>query len=202
MKFNSRIALVLLLLQIFVVAQTKKKHAVPAVFNNARYAWVETVDGRDVFSPGILPDDRQAISDVEDALREWNRYALTTQRSEAELVFVVRKGRLAAAKVGGTVSGGSRPLNQPLPGQRPASGSGASGPEAPEPGVVVGAEVGSPDDLLQVRVLNTEGTLGAVLWEHQFPNGLDAPQVSLVAQLKKAVEHDYPLNPSPSTQKP
>jgi hypothetical protein len=199
MKFNSRIALVLLLLPILLVAQTKKKHTVSAVFNNARYAWVETIDGHDVFSPGLLPEDRQAISDVEDALREWKRYVLTTQRSEAELIFVVRKGRLAAVNVGASTGRGSGPLN---PGSRPASGPGATGSDTSERGVMVGAELGSPDDLLEVRTLNTDGTLGTMLWEHMFPDGLDAPQVTLVAQLKKAVEQDYPLSQSPSTQKP
>jgi hypothetical protein len=202
MKLSSRIALVLLLLPTLLIAQTKKKHTVPAIFNNARYVWVETIDGRDVFSPGLNPDDRQAISDVEDALRDWKRYSLTTQRSEAELVFVVRKGRLVAAKIGGTAGGGSGPRPQPFPGQRPVTGPDAAGTADSAPGVMVGAEAGSPDDLLQVRVLNTDGRLGAVLWERMFPDGLDAPQVSLVAQLKKAVEHDYPLNPLPSTQTP
>jgi hypothetical protein len=202
MKLNSRIVLVLLLLPSLLTAQTKKKQTVPAIFNNARFVWVETIDGRDVFSPGLSPDDRQAISDVEDALRDWKRYALTTQRSEAELIFVVRKGRLVAGKIGGTAGGGSGPRPQQFPGQRPVSGPDASGAADSAPGVMVGAEAGSPDDLLQVRVLNTDGRLGAVLWERMFPDGLDAPQVSLIAQLKKAVEHDYPLNPPPTPQKP
>lgn len=198
MKFNSRIVLVLLLLPTLLVAQAKKKHTVPAVFNNARYVWVETIDGRDVFSPGLLPEDRQAISDVEDALRSWKRYSLTTQRSQAEIIFVVRKGRLASAKIGGTVSGGSSPRTQPFPGQRSPSGPDASDSRDTAPGVMVGGEVGSPDDLLEVRMLNADGTLGAMLWDRMFPDGLDAPQVSLVAQLKKAVEKDYPMNPPPS----
>ena len=195
MKFSLRIALVLLLLPTLLVSQTKKKHTVSAVFNNARYVWVETIDGRDVFSPELSPDDRQAISDVEDALREWKRYAITTQRSEAELIFVVRKGRLAAVNVGASTGRGSGPLN---PGPRPNSGPGVTGTDTSERGVMAGGEVGSPDDLLEVHTLNTDGSLGTILWEHMFPDGLDAPQVSLVAQLKKAVEHDYPLNPSPS----
>lgn len=182
MKFNSRIALVLLLLPTLLVAQTKKKHTVSAVFNNARYVWVETIDGRDVFSPGLVPEDRQAISDVEDALRDWKRYAITTQRSEAELIFVVRKGRIAAVNVGASTGRGTGPLN---PGQRPASGPGATGSDTSERGVMVGGEVGSPDDLLEVHTLKTDGTLGTILWERMFPDGLDAPQVSLVAQLKR-----------------
>ncbi len=202
MKLDRRIALALLLLPTLLIAQTKKKHAVPAAFSNARYIWVETVDGSDAFTPGIIPDDRQAIGDVEDALQDWKRYVITTRKSDADLVFIVRKGRIAAAKIGGTVGGGSGPLNPPFPGQGPGSGPGASGSGSPGPGISGGTEVGSPDDLLQVRLLNSDGTLGAVLWERLFPDGLDAPQVSLVAQLRKAVDHDYPLNAPPSPSKP
>jgi hypothetical protein len=202
MKSAKRVALVLLLLPALLTAQSKNKHTVPAAFNNARYIWVEAING-DEFNPRIDPDDRQAIADVEDALRHWKRYSLTASRTEADIIFIVRKGRLATVKVGI----GTGPLNQPSPGQRPASGPGASGPGASGPGASgpgasVGGEVGSPDDMLEVHQLNTDGTLGALLWERQFPDGLNAPQVALIAQLKKAVEHDYPLNPTPPPAKP
>src|ERR1700677_186949 len=90
----------LLLLLFFVVpAQSKKKDPdVPALFRQARYVYVEAVDG-DEFNPRLYPEDRQAIADVRHALRTWNRYALTIRRQDADLVFVVRKGRLAAAEV-------------------------------------------------------------------------------------------------------
>ena len=42
-------------------------------------------------------------------MRKWNRYAITINRSEADLVFVVRKGRLAERQLHGGISGGSRP---------------------------------------------------------------------------------------------
>lgn len=202
MKSAQRVALILLLLPALLAAQSRKKHTVPAAFNNARYVWVEAVNG-DEFNPRIDPDDRQAIADVVDALRNWNRYSLTSHRTEADLIFVVRKGRLATAKVG--ISSG--PLNQPFPGQRPGSGPGSSGPGASGPGesgpgTAVGGEIGTPDDMLEIHQLNSDGTLGALLWERQFPDGLNAPQVSLIAQLKKAVEHDYPLNSPPPPPKP
>jgi hypothetical protein len=194
MKSTKRVALFLLLLPTLLAAQAKKKHTVPAAFSNARYAWVETIDERDAFSPGIFPDDRQAIVDVEDALRDWNRYSITTSRSQAELVFVVRKGRLASATLGGTVGVGTA---QPYPGQRPTAGTGGT-----SRGASVGTEAGAPDDLLEVHLLNSDGTLGAQLWTRSFEDGLQAPQVALIAQLKKAVEHDYPMNPPPPPSKP
>ena len=186
MRFTSRVVLVLLLVPALLSAQTKKGHTVPAAFSNARYAWVESMDG-DIYRPGVLPEDRQAISDVEGSLRDWNRYALTANRSEAELVFIIRKGRLASGKVG--VGLGNPPL-APGPGQRAPIGTTGSGE-----GADIGAEGGPPHDLLEVRALNSDGTLGIVLWERSLSDGLDAPQVALIAQLRKAVEKDYPQNP-------
>jgi hypothetical protein len=193
MKSARRVAVVLLFLPALLAAQSKKKPTVSAAFNHARYVWVEAFNGNE-FNPRIDTDDRQAIGDVENALRDWNRYSLTTTRTEADLVFVVRKGRLATATVGGTVGVGTSPT---FPGQRTGSGPGGPGP-----GATAGGEVGSPDDMLEVHELNSDGTLGTLLWERQFPDGLVAPQVALIAQLKKAVEHDFPLNPTPPPAKP
>ena len=186
MKSASRVVFVLLLVPTLLSAQTKKKHTVPAAFSNARYAWVESMEG-DAYKPGLLPEDRQAIFDVEGALRDWNRYALTANRSEADLVFIIRKGRWASGKVG--VGVGNPPL-APDPRQRTPIGTTGGGV-----GADVGGEAGPPDDLLEVRTLNSDGTLGVMLWERSLSDGLDAPQVALLVQLRKAVEKDYPQNP-------
>ena len=47
--------------------------------------------------PGLFPEDREAIANVQDALKDWHRYALTINRGDADLIIIVRKGRLAAA---------------------------------------------------------------------------------------------------------
>jgi hypothetical protein len=194
-KSVSRLAVVLLLVPALLPGQSNKKKTVSAVFSNARYAWVEATDG-DAYTPRTVPEDRQAIADVEGALRDWNRYSLTAQRSEADLVFIVRKGRLATGKIG--VGIGNPPLG-PNPGPRspggPGTGTGSGTGAGTGTGVGVGGEVGPPDDILEVHTLNTDGTLGTILWQRSFPNGLDAPQVTLLAQLRKAVEKDYPQNP-------
>jgi hypothetical protein len=56
----------------------------------------------------------------------------------------------------------------------------------------VGGEAGPPDDLLEVRMRNTEGVPSAPVWLRSQPDGLSAPGVPLVAHLKTAVEKDYP----------
>lgn len=167
-----------------------KKPDVPAVFKNARYVYVQAIDG-DVFNPRLVPEDRQAIYDVEQSLRKWKRYALTLNRKDAELVFVVRKGRLASLGVHGGVSAGSRvPPGQsgPFPGEGLTSEVGA------------GAEVGPPDDLLRVQ-LQDKGQLTTIVWYRSMDRGLDAPDVQLMKELKAAVEKAYPQAPNPN-QKP
>ena len=103
--------LLLLLLFFPGPAQSKKKDPdVPALFRQARYVYVEAVDG-DAFNPRLYPEDRQAIADVVTALQAWNRYTLATRRQGADLVFVVRKGRVADANV----FGGDRILSRICP---------------------------------------------------------------------------------------
>jgi len=182
--------LLLFLLPTLVFAQ-HKKHTLPAVFNTAQYVWVESMDG-DEYRPDLLPADRQAITDVENALRDWGRYILTARRSEAQLVFVVRTGRLAEGKMG--VGIGTR---TPGPAANPYSGQ--QQPPA-GPGVVMGSEVGPPDDLLQVCQLEEGSRLGNPIWERSESDGLASPSVPLFRDLKRAIDRDYP--PEPPAKKP
>jgi len=74
---------------------------------------------------------------VRHALQTWNRYALTIRRQDADLVFVVRKGRLAAAKVFSGVHIGSRTSVAQTPDQDPNRDSA----RYPNSGTEVGASV-------------------------------------------------------------
>src|SRR5579863_6096977 len=182
MKLAGVLAVVLLPTLVFAQNQNKKKHSVSEAFNNARYVWVESMDG-DIFTPGLLPADRQAIADVQNALRDWGRYALTADRSQAELIFVVRAGRLAEGNVGGRVGPqNSRPIGASDPGQqqRPMG-----------PGVMLGGEIGPPYDLLKVILTNSQGP-GTEVWFRSEESGLASPDVPLFQRLKRAVDHDYP----------
>ena len=182
---------------IVTLAQSKpKKPDVPAVFQNARYVYVEAVDG-DLLKPGLYPEDRQAITDVQASIRAWNRYAIALNRNEADLVIVVRKGRLAGAQLHGGISGGTR--SQPGQAQNPDSAGGPiiQGGRSTEVGA--GGEVGPEEDLLRIYIQN-DGKLTGVVWSREQDGGLDAPAVQLIAQLKAAVEHAYPQ--TASTKKP
>lgn len=184
MKSFCLVALALVGIPVLVPAQHRKKPTTPAIFANARYVYVETLDG-DAYTPGLYPGDRQAIADVQDALRDWGRYMLTTDRSMAELVFIVRKGRVASARVGGSTGpgGNSGPMGSPFPGQG-RTGSG--------PSTSIDTETGPADDLLDIHLMGTDGKLGAAVWTRTMTDGLEPPRVALIRMLRTAVEKDYP----------
>jgi hypothetical protein len=179
------------------LAQSKPKKAdVPAVFQNARYVYVEAVDG-DILKPGLYPEDCQAISDVQDSIRAWNRYAIALNRNEADLVIVVRKARLAGAQLHAGISGGTRTQPGQSPNPDSSGGPNVQGGRSTEVGA--GGEVGPDVDILRIYI-QTDGKLTGTVWSREEDGGLDAPAVPLIAQLKAAVEHAYPQ--TASTKKP
>jgi|SRR5215472_5332503 len=177
MKNRWWIVVALCVVPALVFAVGKKDKKVPALFGNAQYVYVESEDG-DLYTPGLLQEDRQAIIDVEDSIRAWKRYTLTAKPEDAQLMFIVRKGRVAGGKVGGGV-GNPGPVPQP-PGQRNP------------PFVVVGGETGPADDLLEVRTVQ-DGKLASQIWFRTQPDGLISPRVPLMKELRDAVDRDYPL---------
>lgn len=198
MKSIKVIALILFMLPTFVLAQKKtKKPNVPEIFDHARYVYVEAVDGEE-FNPDLYPADRNAIADVRDALHKWGRYNLTIDRAQADLVIVVRKGRLAGAEANGTI--GTRG-QYPQPGSQ--GGQFPGGQQRPQgPGLGIGEEIGPPDDLFQVCQLNADGKLSGPLWIRSIAGGLDAPRLALFAQFKNEVEKAYPSAPATPASKP
>lgn len=188
MRLRAVLVVALMLLPAVGFAQTKKKKpSTPAIFGNAKYVYVKAEDG-DMYNPRLLPEDRDAISDVMKALSAWGRYVVMPSDDGAELVFIVRKGRVASARVGGTVG------TQTTPGSVGAGPSGGNPRQtgAGLPGTSFGGEVGPPDDFMEVRMKNPGGDLSGPVWQRTMTDGLDAPNVPLLAQLKNAVERDYP----------
>jgi hypothetical protein len=192
MKPLKAITLLFVLLPALATLQAKprKPYKLPAAFDQARYVYVEAEDGQE-FNPRLEPEDRDAIADIDKALYDWNRYIVTTRRDQADLIFVVRKGRLAAATLGGQVS--SAPQTGP---NRPAGGPMSGN------GVAVGTEVGPPDDFLEVFLPNPNEARGALLWQRTLPDGLSPPQLMLFKQLKDEVERSYPVPPPKTPPKP
>ena len=109
MRLPWRMAGVLVLLPAVVFAQQKnKKHSdVSTAFLNAHSVYVGAIDGGDVTQPGLYPPDMQAISDVDDGVQAWKRYTLAPRKEQADLVFLVRKGRTVGAQGHGGISPGT-----------------------------------------------------------------------------------------------
>jgi hypothetical protein len=174
---------VLIISVAFAQTPSTKPEQVPKAILISRYVLVEAWDG-DIFNPRLLPEDRKAIVDVQNALRAWSRYTMTVKRREAELLFVVRKGRSVSVNgnVGGNVGSG--------PGESgPHDERGSTQPKA-EGGIKVGvgAEVGSPDDLFYVYLVNQDGSLLGPIWMHHQKDGLDSPGIPLFKQFKESIE--------------
>ncbi len=60
----------------------------PGTLVNARYVYVTSYDG-DQFNSNLLPEDRQAISSVQDAIQKWGKFTLVYQPNQADIVLMV-----------------------------------------------------------------------------------------------------------------
>jgi hypothetical protein len=170
-------------------AKTKKPYKLPEVFNQARYVYVEAVGGQE-FDPRLNASDRQAINDVDNALQDWKRYALTMHREQADLILVLRTGRLVEGRAGIQVGSGRQGSNRPSTGPQPGNG------------VALGGEIGPPDDLLEVYLPNPGDTRGSLLWRRARADGLNPPELALFKQLKDEIESVYPAQAASKPAKP
>ncbi len=157
-------------------SKPKNKDDFPKALLNARYVYVEAEDG-DINNFRLIPEDRRAIADVEAALRSWNRYNLAFRRSEAEVLFVVRKERIASAKIGGTIGRRTEPGTLP----------GTTDTQTTEAGRL-GAEIGPNEDMLYVYLVNPNGTKFGPLWHEFLKDGLDKPEMPLFQKFKNQVD--------------
>jgi len=62
--------------------------AFPGTLINARYVYITSYDG-DQFNPGVLPQDRQAIASVQEAIEKWGKWTVVYKPEEAEIVLMV-----------------------------------------------------------------------------------------------------------------
>jgi predicted Zn-dependent protease len=62
--------------------------AFPGTLANARYVYVASYDG-DQFNPNLLPEDRNAIGAVQDAIQNWGKLTLVYQPSQADIIILV-----------------------------------------------------------------------------------------------------------------
>jgi hypothetical protein len=62
--------------------------AFPGTLANARYVYVASYDG-DQFDTNLLPEDRSAISSVQNAIQAWGKLTLVYQPSDADIIILV-----------------------------------------------------------------------------------------------------------------
>ena len=62
--------------------------AFPGTLANAQYVYVAAYDG-DQFDTNLLPEDRNAIGAVQDAIQKWGKLTLVYQPSQADIIILV-----------------------------------------------------------------------------------------------------------------
>ena len=60
----------------------------PGTLADARYVYVAAYDG-DQFDPNLLPEDRDAIGAVQNAIQKWGRLTIVYQPADADIVILV-----------------------------------------------------------------------------------------------------------------
>ena len=159
------ISILLFLASGFAVAQGF--NPLPKLAVHARYVFVTTNTGDDLTSPQMMADDRQAVVDVQNAIKKWGRYALAYNAKDADLILLVRKGHIVESQ----------------PGMRVGAGSTTK----PSIGANVPTDMGDPRDMLALYDA-TAGLDSSPLWRQLAADGLNPPQMSLVGDLRAAVD--------------
>jgi hypothetical protein len=93
MKRFSLVAVTLILLAAISATAAPKPSTVkapvfPGILANARYVYVASYDG-DQFDQNLLPEDRNAISAVQDAIKKWDKLVIVYRPSEADIIILV-----------------------------------------------------------------------------------------------------------------
>lgn len=61
----------------------------PGTLRNARYVYVAAYDG-DQFNPNLLPEDRDAIANVQNAIQKWGKLVLVYSPGDADIILLVQ----------------------------------------------------------------------------------------------------------------
>jgi len=82
--------LTLLTAMLLSVTAWAKPTPFPGIFRNARYVYVTSFDGSQ-WNPSILPEDRAAIGEVQDAIRTWGHFVVVQEPRDADMILVVQR---------------------------------------------------------------------------------------------------------------
>jgi hypothetical protein len=91
-RFSLLAGISILLAAISALAAPKPSSATvpafPGTLANARYVYVASYDG-DQFDTNLIPEDRNAISAVQNAIQTWGKLTLVYQPSDADIIILV-----------------------------------------------------------------------------------------------------------------
>ncbi len=80
---------VFLSLAMGTAAASENAPQMPRIFANARFVYVAAYDG-DQFNPNLLPEDREAISRVQDSIQKWGKLTLVYRPQDADVMLLVQ----------------------------------------------------------------------------------------------------------------
>jgi hypothetical protein len=79
----------LALVTVSAAKSAEKVPPMPHILANSRFVYVTAFDG-DQFDPRILPEDRDAIGRVEEAIQKWGKLTLVYRAQEADIILAVQ----------------------------------------------------------------------------------------------------------------
>ncbi len=206
-----RLAAGLLLMAGLLLAKKKEKQVLPDVVLKAQTVFV--VIQPDAKEPLTEPNaNLKAQRAVEEALMKWGRFRLVLDADSADIVVSVQKGTGKAASP--TISGGpvdSRPVildtgdgQIRVGGQKghPPDTTSTTDPGSQDDRVHTGTQVGGGEDMLRLYIGRMDYPLdGVPVWTFSAKDGLKAPDVTAVAELRKVFEESEKIAAEREKQK-
>src|SRR5262249_3141732 len=90
MKAKSIAIMLLFCMAVAVSAFASKDVPVmPRTLANSRFVYVTSYDG-DQYNPNLLPEDRAAISRVQESIQKWGKLTLVYRAQDADMIVVVQ----------------------------------------------------------------------------------------------------------------
>jgi hypothetical protein len=177
-------------------AQKKKepKRELPDQVLVARFVYVTGWHGG-LYDSRTPPEERSAIMRVQKALDDWPRYRLAYCPEQADIMLVVKPGKLGMVQGGVRVGPGGP--EYPPPPSKPCFGYSEAIDRATTGGremdimngqdLGYGAEAGSPDDFLMLTLRPSYRPMNAAyIWKKSARNGFTG-KLTLVEDFKETV---------------